>query len=77
MTSFNWQTGALLPVGGTHRDPVTGLPVPIEIGGMMEDPNTRKPVPILAVAIDSTSGKTEGDFFFCEVCLQFVLFADR
>ena len=37
-------------------DPVTTLPVAIEIGGIMEDPDSQKPVPILAVAIDAISG---------------------
>ena len=50
------QTGALLPIGGTHIDPVTSLPIAIEIGSLMIDPVTEKPVPILAVAIDETTG---------------------
>ena len=46
----------LLPVGGVHSDPVTGLPVPIEIGGLMTDKQTKEVVPIVGVSIDSESG---------------------
>ena len=49
-------TGAVLPVGGSHTDPVTGLPIAIEVGSLMVDPVTGKPVPILAVAVDSQTG---------------------
>ncbi|KAH3750553.1 hypothetical protein DPMN_185080 [Dreissena polymorpha] len=50
-------TGAVLPVGGTHIDIVTGLPTPIEVGSLMVDPNSGLPVPILAVALDNESGE--------------------
>ncbi len=52
------QTGAALPVAGTHTDPVTALPVAIEIGSLMVDPDTEMAVPILSVAIDATTGST-------------------
>ena len=51
------QSGALLPVGGSHIDPITRLPVAIEIGSMMIDPVSSKVVPIMAVALDEHSGK--------------------
>ena len=51
------QTGALLPVGGCHVDPVTRLPVAIEVGSMMVDPVSSQPVPILGVAIDPSTGE--------------------
>ena len=51
------QTGAVLPLGGTHTDPVTGLPVAIEIGALMLDPDTNTPVPILSVSIDPHTGE--------------------
>ena len=46
-------------VGGSYRDPVTGLPIPIEIGGMLIDKHTDMPAPILGIHIDpySTSGR--------------------
>ena len=50
------QSGALLPVGGTHIDAVSGLPSPIEIGSLMVDPNSEQPVPILAVSLDQETG---------------------
>ena len=50
------QSGALLPVGGTHIDAVSGLPSPIEIGSLMVDPNSERPVPILAVSLDQETG---------------------
>ena len=50
------ETGAVLPVGGSHTDPVTGLPIAIEVGSLMVDPETTQPVPILAVAIDPQTG---------------------
>lgn len=53
------QTGAVLPVGGTHIDIVTGLPIPIEVGSLMVDPNSGLPVPILAVTLDNESGKND------------------
>lgn len=51
------ETGAVLPVGGAHVDPVTGLPIAIEVGSLMVDPVTAQPVPILAVAIDFQTGQ--------------------
>ena len=51
------QTGAVLPVAGTHVDPVTSLPVAIEVGSMMVCPDTERAVPILAVAIDHATGE--------------------
>lgn len=51
------QTGAVLPVGGSHTDCITGLPIAIEIGSIMIDPANHLPVPILSVAIDSISGE--------------------
>ena len=50
------ETGALLPVGGSHIDPVTRLPVAIEVGSMMVDPVSGLPVPILAVTLDDKTG---------------------
>ena len=50
------QTGALLPVGGSHVDPVTRLPVAIEVGSMMIDPVSSQVVPIMAVTLDERSG---------------------
>ncbi len=50
-------THSLVPVGGTHRDPVSNVLVPIEIGSMMLDPLTDRPVPILGVHIDPHSGQ--------------------
>ena len=47
----------LLPVGGVHNDPVTGLPIPIEIGGMMRDVASDSIVPIVGVRIDATTGR--------------------
>ncbi|RUS80256.1 hypothetical protein EGW08_011985, partial [Elysia chlorotica] len=49
-------TGSVIPVGGVHVDPVTGLPVPIELGSMMADPNSGQAVPILAVTLDPETG---------------------
>ena len=46
------QTGAVLPVGGSHTDPITGLPVAIEVGSLMIDPISNLPVPILSVTLD-------------------------
>ena len=48
--------GNAYPIGGCHVDPVTGLPVAIEIGSMMLDPNTGHPAPIVGVTIDPRSG---------------------
>ena len=50
------QSGAVLPIGGTHIDIVTGLSTPIEIGSLMVDPNSAMPVPILAVTLDPETG---------------------
>ena len=63
------QTGAALPVGGSHTDPVTGLPIAIEVGSLMVDPVTAKPVPILAVGLDPTTGEKRtqsGNACFCQ-----------
>ena len=51
------QSGVAYPVAGTHTDPVTGLPVPIEIGAVMIDPSSEQPVPVLSVAIDPETGR--------------------
>lgn len=53
---FFFSIGNAYPIGGCHADPVTGLPVAIEIGSMMLDPNTGRPVPIVGVTIDPRSG---------------------
>jgi hypothetical protein len=50
------ETGAVLPVGGSHTDCITGLPTAIEVGALMIDPVSHLPVPILSVAIDHLSG---------------------
>jgi hypothetical protein len=50
------ETQAVLPVGGTHIDIVTGLQTPIEIGSLMVDPNSGSPVPVLSVTLDPESG---------------------
>lgn len=47
----------LLPIGGTHIDPVSSLPIPIELGSMVLDPSTRLPVPILGVMCDASTGR--------------------
>lgn len=46
----------LLPVGGVHPDPVTGLPVPIEIGGLMIDKQTKEVVPVTGISISCEDG---------------------
>ena len=51
------QTHQILPVGGSQIDPITGLPVAIEIGAVMIDVESRTTVPILAVTIDNMTGK--------------------
>ena len=56
-------TGAILPIGSTHIDPVTGLPTAIEVGSLMVDPTSEQPVPILSVTLDPESG----------LCLLFLL----
>ena len=53
---FDELLGNAYPVGGCHDDPVTGLPVAIEIGSMMLDPNSGRPAPIVAVTIDPRTG---------------------
>ena len=76
------QSGALLPVGGTHIDAVSGLPSPIEIGSLMVDPNSEQPVPILAVSLDQETGSQYYALvwnryivrFYFEVNLLFPLF---
>lgn len=50
------QTHDLLPVGGTHIDPVTGLPIAIEIGAMMIDVESSTTVPILSLEVDRCTG---------------------
>ncbi len=47
----------LIPIGGTHIDPVSNLPIPIELGSMILDPSTNLPVPILGVTIDASDGR--------------------
>ena len=49
-------TGAILPIGGSHVDPITGLPVAIELGSLMVDPTSGRVVPILSVTIDTQTG---------------------
>eukprot|EP01135_Chromosphaera_perkinsii_P005913 Nk52_evm8s371 gene=Nk52_evmTU8s371 len=44
-------SGELMPVGGTYKDPLTKLPVPIEIGNVAEIDNTLCPI----LGIDITS----------------------
>ncbi|XP_064629300.1 uncharacterized protein LOC135488587 [Lineus longissimus] len=51
------KSGLLYPVGGCHKDPITGLLVAIDIGSMMEDPVTGNVCQILGVTIDENSGK--------------------
>lgn len=51
------QTGAVLPIAGTHTDPFTGLPIAIEVGSLMVDSSTNNPVPILGVTIDCSTGE--------------------
>ena len=48
--------GAVIPIGGSHVDPITGLPIAIELGGMMIDPQAGIPIPVLSVGIDPVSG---------------------
>jgi hypothetical protein len=50
------ETGTVYPIAGTHIDPVTLLPIAIEIGSQMIDPVSRQPVPILAVTLDKKTG---------------------
>ena len=51
------RTHTFLPVGGTHIDPVTSLPVAIDLYSMMLDAETGLPTPIVNVCIDPTSGR--------------------
>ena len=48
---------SLLPVGGTYIDPVSTLPVPIELGSMLLDPVTNLPVPVVSITFDVSSGR--------------------
>lgn len=48
--------GNAFPVGGTHTDPVTNLPVPIELGSLCIDRIALQPIPIMGVTIDEYSG---------------------
>ena len=50
------EDGTVLPVAGSHTDPITGLPVAIEVGSLMVDPIAEQPVPILAVTLDPRTG---------------------
>ena len=56
MACYCYFLGNAYPIGGCHDDPVTGLPVAIEIGSMMFDPNTGRPVPVVGVTIDPHNG---------------------
>lgn len=47
----------LLPIGGCYTDPISGLPIPIELGSMLLDPVTNMPLPIISVTIDTTTGR--------------------
>lgn len=49
-------SGKIHPVGGCQENPVSGLPVPIELGSMMFDPQTDQPVPIVSMTIDARTG---------------------
>ena len=63
------QTGNVLPVGGIHTDPVTGLPVPIELGSLMADPVSGRAVPILAVTLNEETGEWGGlVYVLCGFC---------
>ena len=46
----------VLPIGGVHTDPVTKLPVAIQLSSMFLDPITNTPAPILGVSIDPSTG---------------------
>ena len=48
--------GNAFPVGGTHIDPVTDLPIPIELGSMFVDSVSQQPVPVMAITIDEVTG---------------------
>ena len=50
------QTGVVLPVAGSHDDPVTRLSMPIEVGSVMLEPSHGKPVPIVGVTLDGATG---------------------
>lgn len=49
-------TGNAYPVGGTHTDPITNLPVPIELGSLCMDRITHHPVPVMGVTLDEVDG---------------------
>ena len=68
------QTGAVLPIGGIHTDPVTGLPVPIELGSLMADPDSGRAVPVLAVMLDEETGEC---WRLLLLCLLVVMFCCR
>ena len=55
--TFLFRLGNAFPVGGCHIDPVTGLPIPIELGAVMVDEEASQPVPIMGVTIDCISGR--------------------
>ena len=46
----------VVPLGGTHIDPVTKQLVPIEIGSLMLDSKTKECVPIIGVDINYSKG---------------------
>lgn len=48
--------GNAYPVGGCHDDPVTNLPIAIELGSTMIDTVTEQPVPIMGVTLDPATG---------------------
>lgn len=50
-------SGNAYPVGGTHVDPVTNLPVPIELGAVFIDRGINQAVPVMGVTIDGQSGE--------------------
>ena len=53
---FSFIIGNAYPVGGCHFDPVTNLPIAIELGSTMIDSVTEQPVPIIGVTLDPTTG---------------------
>ena len=55
-TSLLYIAGNAYPVGGCHIDPVTNLPVAIELGSVMIDSVTHLPVPIIGVTLDPITG---------------------
>lgn len=56
MTFVTFSTGNAYPIGGFHLDPVTNLPIAIELGSSMIDPVTQQPVPIIGVTLDPSTG---------------------